>query len=186
MRTKVNPHRLLANLRTGRIPRRNLYTVLHTLGHEGFLEAKADVEKFLTHPDPELRYIALNVLTFHWMCEEHRITCERFARQEADSDNRRMGVAGLGALMEGTKNSRTLRLLLRVFRNKKEEWDVRDAAYRSILYVLGRPASEQPSAARELDYTKDVNWKRIQEAQRIANSTKSASRNGRDTTRRPW
>lgn len=157
--------RLLADLRAGRVPAKELYNVLHSFGDQGLLEAKPDVETFLTHPAPELRYIALNVLTFHWMCSEHRETCKRFILHDEDSDNRRMGVAGLGALMEGTRDPETLRLLLKVFRNEAEEWDVRDAAYSSVLYVLGRPVSEQPSAARRLDYKKDVDWEVIEEAE---------------------
>ena len=173
MSKKLDPKKLLTDLRAGRIPKKDLYSVIHTLGHEDYLEAKADVEQFLTHPNSELRYIALNVLTFHWMCDEHRTTCEQFLLHDRDSDNRRMGVAGLGALMERTKDPKTLSLLLRVFRNKKEEWDVRDVAYQSILYVLGRPASEQPSSARLLDYAKDVNWDRIREAETIVHTVKA-------------
>jgi hypothetical protein len=82
-----------------------------------------------------------------------------------------MGVAGLGAFMEGTRDERTLGLLLTVFGNASEEWDVRDAAYRSLLYVLGRPASEQPSAARKLEYSKDINWEWVQKAEEIASSS---------------
>jgi|SRR6516225_5549072 hypothetical protein len=161
---------LLTELREGHIPEENLYSVIHRFGNEGFIEAKADVEQFLVHPEPELRYIALNVLTFHWMCSDHRLTCEQFALNDPDSDNRRIGVSGLGALLEGTRNKAALGMLLHIFKNRTEEWDVRDAAYRTILYVLGRPPAEQPPATRKLDYKKDVDWKRIQEAEEIVKS----------------
>jgi len=82
-----------------------------------------------------------------------------------------MGVAGLGALLEGTSDKRALELLLKIFENAAEEWDVRDAAYSSILYVLGRPASEQPLASKKLDQTKDVNWDLIRNAEEIAGSS---------------
>jgi HEAT repeats len=160
-------HSLLVDLRAGIIPEDELYTVIHRFGNEGLIEAKPDVERFLNHPNPEIRYIALNVLTFHWMCREHRSTCETFALNDPDSDNRRMGAAGLGALLEGTRDPKALQMLIRIFRDEKEEWDVRDAAYRSILYVLGRPASEQPPATKQLDYERDVNWERIREAEEI-------------------
>ena len=164
---------LLVDLKAGLISEDKLYSVIHKFGHEGFLEAKPTIESFLGHSNPGLRYIALNVLTFHWMCREHRRTCEAFALNDPESDNRRMGVAGLGALLEGTRDPKALHLLLRIFRNKGEEWDVRDAAYSSILYILGRPPSEQPSAARKLDYSKDVNWDWIREAEGIATSVLS-------------
>ena len=164
---------LLARFRAGRIPEEAVYALIHDFGEAACMEAKPDVEALLTHPDPELRYIALNVLTLHWMCSEHRRTCEEFALEDADSENRGMGVAGLGALLRGTRDPEALALLLRIFRNEGEEWLVRDSAYCSILYVLGRPASEQPPATRRLDHTRDVDWDRIREAEDLLRSSDS-------------
>lgn len=173
MKKESELYSLLADLEAGVIENTGLYTVIHKFGNEGFIEAKPVVEKFLTNLDPDLRYIALNVLTFHWACSDHRCTCENFAINDCDGDNRRMGVAGLGSLLKGTRDPQALALLLRIFRNDKEECQVRDSAYHAILYILGRPLSEQPPASRMLDYTKDVNWDRIRDAEEIASRATS-------------
>src|SRR3990172_8306183 len=99
------------------------------------------------------------------MCAEHRRTCEAFALTDEEGENRRMGVAGLGALLQGSRDPEALALLLQIFRNEGEEWHVRDTAYRSILDVLGRPLAERPPATRPLDYARDVDWDRIREAE---------------------
>jgi hypothetical protein len=159
--------RELVELRAGIIPEQKIYSVLHSFGEAGFVQAKSDVEQYLEHDDSQLRYIALNVLTIHWRCTEHRTSCERFIVNDPDSDNRRLGTIGLGALLQGTRDAEALRLLLNVFSDEDEEWHVRDSAYRAILYILGRPASEQPSAARKMNYATDVNWEYIETARRI-------------------
>lgn len=151
----------------------NLYQAIHTLGNEGYVEARPLVERFLSHPESEIRRIALNVLTLHWMCKDHRKTCEEFIARDPDDEwdeSRRMGVAGLSALLDGTKDPDGLSLLLRLFEDPSQPWDVRDTAYRGILYLLGKPKTAQPTAARRLDYEKDVNWEWIREAKEIVQS----------------
>jgi hypothetical protein len=168
-----DPRVVLADLRSGRIPQTELYAAIHALGHGTVSDAKSVVESFLTSDDAQLRYIALNVLTIHWALQEHRQTCEFFLTNDPDSDNRRAGVAGIGALCEHTCDPDALALLLRVFDNAAEEPHVRDAAYSSILYVLGAPVGEQPPLTRLMDLANDVNPERIAEARRIARSVVS-------------
>jgi hypothetical protein len=162
----------LAKLRSGSIPEDAIYSVLHQFGESSFFEAKRDIEKYLRHDDPQLRYIALNVLTLHWKCSTHRETCVQFVLNDDDSENRRLGTSGLAALLEGTRDAEALRVLLQVFHNESEEWHVRDSAYSAILYILGRPVNEQPVASRKLDYSRDVRWELVQLATKIANDRK--------------
>lgn len=160
---------ILRDLNAGRVPYDEIYAAIHALGHHGAInESKRTVEAFLRHDDPQLRNIALNVLTIHWHCLEHRGTCERFAKNDPDPDNRRMGISGIGALLEGTRDRAVLKLLLEFFHNDAEENHIRHAAYCSILYVLGAPIKEQPLRVRNFDLEKDINWERIAEAQKLA------------------
>lgn len=169
-----DPEVALRDLQAGLIPEDKLYATIHFFGHEEFLKAKPDIEAFLTHEDPQLRDIALNVLIFHWGCEDHRSTCESFAVNDPDSDVRIMGVMGLGSLLRGARDSKALRLLLQIFRNENEEKLIRDSAYGSILKILSCPVSEWGTLPLELDYSKDINWDRIKEAENIVNSSESA------------
>lgn len=159
----------LADLESGRTPPDGLYAAIHALGDgPSSGRAKSIVEPFLRHSDAQLRYIALNVLTIHWGCTEHRSTCESFARSDPDADNRRMGISGLGTLLEGSRDREALAFLLPIFRDDAEELHIRDAAYSAILYILGAPVADQPRLTRLIDMTSDVNWNRIAEAERIS------------------
>lgn len=57
---------LCRELMAGRIPRERLYEAIHDLGEANFVEAEPEVAKFVGDPDPELRYIAVNVISLHW------------------------------------------------------------------------------------------------------------------------
>lgn len=46
----------------------------------------------------------------------------------------------------------------------------RDAAYASILEVLGAPRGEWPTGEK-LDWPTDINWRRIREAETIVNES---------------
>lgn len=157
----------LQRLRTGGVPANKIYGVIHAFGEAGFKEAKDVVESYLKSDDPQLRNISLNVLTLHWKCLEHRVTCENTILHDEDSENRRLAVMGLAALLQGTKNPDALKILLTVFRDEGEKWHVRDAAYSAILYLLGTPAKEQPPATRKLDHSRDVNWDHVNHAMDI-------------------
>ena len=170
MSNLIDPKEALDALVAGQIAPQNLYAAIHSLGHGPAGDAKPYVERFLHHADPQLRYIALNVLTIHWKCHEHRRTCERFAQEDPDSDNRRIGVSGLAALLESTRDASALRFLLDIFQNDAEEHHIRDAAYSSILYVLGAPVKDQPRLTRLIDFDRDVKWEWIAKAEGLAES----------------
>ena len=156
--------------RAGTATEEELYALVHRIGHEEHLQAEAQpiVESLLLAPANQIRYIALQVLTITWACAEHRKTCEAFLVRETDADNRRTAVYGLARLLNGTRDAAALTLLLKIFRDEYERRTTRDSAYSAILSILGRPPSEWPSAARFLDHTKDINWERIEEAEKIA------------------
>jgi hypothetical protein len=114
-----------------------LFSDLHSLGEAGRIESRAVVESYLRDSDPELRSIALGVLTFHWHLPEHWKTCVRMIEEDKDEEVCRTAVAGLGSLQTGTRDPETLAVLLRVFTNEKEAESIRMMSYSSILRVLG-------------------------------------------------
>lgn len=157
----------LENLRLNLIPEDELYLVIGEFGRQGFLEAKTEIERCLGHRNCVVRYAALTVLVLDWRRAEHRKTCENFLLYDDDGDNRRLGAAGLGSLLEGSKEAKALQLLLRYFCDEDQRPDIRKTAYSEILSILGTPVSQLPSAVRDFDFSKDVNWARIQEAEEI-------------------
>jgi len=90
------------------------------------------VAEYLTNPDPELRFIALSVLTLHWRRPEYRIAAERML-SDPDADVRRMAADTLGVLAQNTRDPRVLSLLLSRIDDSAEEWHVRDTACSPFL-----------------------------------------------------
>lgn len=160
----VNLRTLTERLARGDVP--DLYGTIHTLGDQGYVEAKRVIEQFLCHPDPEVRYIALNVLVLHWQCQDHRKTCERFITNETDPDNRELAVAGLGALLTSTRDPAALKLLLSLFKDEGEDPLMRSTAYRQILQILGKPPDAIPGPL--VRFWKHVNENWVEEAEQVA------------------
>jgi hypothetical protein len=146
------------------------YELLHRFGNAAFVEARPTVESFLVNPDPELRYIALNVLVLHWGLTEHVDTCVTLAARDPDADVRRLATSCVGTLSRNTRSPDVLRLLLGLFADEGQRWDLRDASYSAILQVLGVPPAELPGAAK-LHWPTDINWSRIREAQAIVSQS---------------
>jgi len=117
------------------------------------------VERFLTHEDDQLRYIALEVLTNHWRLAEHWQTARDFLEHDPDEDCRRMGASSLEALKMNTKDRPTLAVLARVVCNEQEDKMVRESAYSAMKGVIHFDPREQlKMACKGLNLSQDVDW----------------------------
>ncbi len=87
-------HSLLERLREGTVP--DVYGAIHDLGEAAhsttgyrgceILRAEAEpvVAGFLKHPEPNLRYIAINVLSFHWDMTRHARVFQQISQNDLD------------------------------------------------------------------------------------------------------
>lgn len=151
----------LDDLRRGVIPPGALYSTIHDLGREHVEEAIPDIERFLTHDDPQLRYVALEVLTLHFKLSQHWETARRFLDQDPDDDCRRIGASSLGTLRRNTQDITTLRVLAPVVRNIAENLSVREAAYLAMREIIKFDAHEQFSTfhgGSDIDHEASVDW----------------------------
>ncbi len=62
----------LADLRAGRLRSNSLSGVIHEFGEERFDEALPEIVSFLTSPNERVRYMALDVLTFHFQLKDYK------------------------------------------------------------------------------------------------------------------
>jgi hypothetical protein len=162
---------LLNDTQEGNLEYKALYSAIHTFGEGDFREAEPLIEQFLEHEDPDLRNIALNVLGIHWVSKKHRKVFESFLfNEKEDDENRGMAAACLGVICRGSKDKAALRVLLSFFNDDDVDWFVRDHAYDAILDVWGVPYQVRPSAAKKLDYEKDVDWRLIREIEKYLES----------------
>jgi hypothetical protein len=154
--------RWLVDIRQNKLNARELYHAIHELGRAEFLEARPEVERLLSSEDPELRYVALEVVTRHWRLAEHWNTAKRFLELDADTDCRMIGASALETLKRNTQDRRTLEVLARVVRNNQEKQIVREAAYAAMLGILGaNPREHVRMASRGIDLERDVKWEMV-------------------------
>ena len=150
----------------------DLARLVHLIGSSGFWDAKQSVEDLLRSEHAELRYAALVVLSLVWTCEDHRTTCERLGFLEPDSDEevRRAAVAGLGALLEGTRDAKALRLALPIIEDESSPGAFRETAYIAIATIMGQSTTHF-LMARQLEWPQGVDWDLLQNAKAIAAGT---------------
>ena len=151
----------LEDIRRGLEPSDGYYAI-HEFGDENFIEARPEVEHFLTSDDPRLRYIALHVLTQHFGLQEYWGTALTFLRHDPDEDCRRMAASSLASLKRNTKDTKTLEALARSVSNKSEDEDVRIRAYTAMREVLDFDGREQMRiVGPEFDLERDADWQMI-------------------------
>ncbi len=132
----------LEALKADQIPMEDLPRTLHDFGEADFRDAEPQVVQCLKHPDPNVRYTAVNVLALHWMSREHIGTLQRMLFEDDDADVRGVAAAGLGAILDGSRDVRTTRLLIRKLRDLEENRLVREAAYEALVAVAVPPSAK--------------------------------------------
>jgi uncharacterized protein YjbI with pentapeptide repeats len=146
-------------LQQGKMSSREMYHTIHEFGREDFLQARPVVERFLTHDDAQLRYIALEVLTNHWRLAEHWQTARDFLEHDPDDDCRRMGASSLEALKMNTKDRPTLEVLARVVCNEQEDGMVRVSAYTAMHGVIHfNPREHFKMTCKWTSLLREIDW----------------------------
>lgn len=137
----------------------HIYHAIHELGRAELKEAIPAIERFLTHDDPQYRYIALEVLTLHFHLPEHWTSAVHALRHDPD-DHVRIGAASaLCTLRRNTHDAATLHELARVVADENEDEFVRQTAWSAMLGVIKWDWQEQRRLARgAIDLAREVDW----------------------------
>jgi hypothetical protein len=154
--------RLLENVRQGKLKGRELYHALHEFGRNYFLQARKDVEGFLTNADPQLRAVALEVLVNHWRLQDFETTSRDFLEHDPDRECRIKGASALEVLKRNTNDKQTLSLLAGVVHNEQEALIVREAAYAAMLGIVHYdPAEQFRLASKGIKSPQEIDWKMV-------------------------
>lgn len=141
----------LAALRKGEIPPEELYGLIHDFGHAMFLEAEPDVVALLSHPDEQIRCVAVRVLTFHWDVGRHRDKLIRLLRQDPNDEVKSFTAAGLGFVFRDSQDMTVSEALIDKVRDKDEDPLVREAAYSALRDVWSPLLIDQHIANSEVE-----------------------------------
>jgi hypothetical protein len=160
--TKKELLQKLQDLQHGNMSLNEMYHVIREFGRENFLEARQDVERFLTHPDPKLRGLALEVLAVHWGLTDSWYMARAFLEQDPDEECRMRGALALEVLKRNIQDRDTLLVLARVVCYPKEASSVRQAAYAAMLGIIHFDPQEQLSLAEKgLDLDQEIDWNMV-------------------------
>ena len=153
---------LLEALRHDKMSAREVYHAIQAFGELNFQEAQSEVERFLKSEDPELRFIALKVLTRYWHLEKHWKTAQDVLEHDPDEDCRFRAAHALAGLRRNTQDRSTLKVLARVVRNEQEKRVVREAAYAAMREIIHyNPREQLHIASRGFDLAKEIDWKMV-------------------------
>ena len=137
----------LQRLREGSVPDAHLYGAIHDLGEAAHvstgyagceslrLEAEPVVAGFLTHAEPQIRYIAVSVLTVHWDLRHYVDALMRMSMNDPDEWVRQIAISGIGVLLQGSQDRDGTRFLIGLFQNSEERSWIRQTAYDGLLEI---------------------------------------------------
>jgi hypothetical protein len=155
---------LLTMLQQGKLQGREVYRAVQMFGENHFLRARPEVEALLRSDDPELRCVALKVLTQYWRLSEHWETARLVMLNDPDVECRFRAASNLGALEMNTQDELTLKILAQVVCNEQEERIVRESAYAAMRSVLlYEPREQLHMATRSFDFDREVDWKLVRQ-----------------------
>lgn len=153
-------NRIRVALHNNTLSARETYHAIQLFGEMNFQEARPEVEQYLTSDNPELRFVALKVLTRYWHLQEHWETARKVLLCDADEDCRFRAADALADLKCNTQDQQTLKVLARVVRNEQEKAVVRISAFAGMKAVLHFDPREQFDIVKGgLDVEKKVDWK---------------------------
>lgn len=154
-------HDLLKDLREGRIDDEDIPAVVHCLADRFLVEADADIEELVSHPSPQVRAVAVEVLAVRWRISDYRPLCEYVLRYDDVPQVRALAARGLGAILARTRDKDALRQLLETLRDPEEHRTVRYAAYLAALEVAG--AAPVRNRKERFNLRRDVDWRLVNE-----------------------
>jgi hypothetical protein len=149
---------------TERIQRDRLWLWRDAAGSraDAMLRSQSEAVNSLADPSPTIRFVALQVLTYHWEVDAmivHR--GEVILRSDPDVGVRCQAVNTIERFYPRSNNSRIMNTLAEIVRNENDSNDLRAMAYRCLLVVSGQstPYSELTAGAfQPLRFPDDVDW----------------------------
>ena len=154
----------LVRLRNGTLRSPGLAPILSDLGKYHILEARSDIEAFLTSEDSEERRYALMALTVDFGLQDYLETARRFLLFDPNDFCRITATTALDCLMEKTQDRPTLHLLAQVVHNEQENESLRKGAYSAMLSIVGASKMEQfLPATPDFHFPQDIKWDMVDE-----------------------
>jgi hypothetical protein len=141
-------------------------SVIGPLGSE-MLDSRTTTERNLGHPDPNVRAVAIHLLTHKWADDaDVNSTCEKALNEDKDPTVQAAALCCLGIYNAGSKDRRLGKILSAIVKNECEDTYVRESAYRALFHLSNKQEDFQEpeevlAAIREIRIPDDVDWKLV-------------------------
>jgi hypothetical protein len=147
------------------------YTLLLILGKSGAVQHRSVVERWLPClEDPMMARLALQVLCNYWDETPRYLpwVLKGLRRLSWDTEDvvRLAAISIAGEYLRNGQDQELLRLLMDTFESLGERLTVREAAYSALCRAAGRSWRDIPSAARHMDFERDVDPSVLSSARR--------------------
>ncbi|WP_295212162.1 hypothetical protein [uncultured Chryseobacterium sp.] len=147
-----------------------LYRVLINCGKRYALspkekeELKSVIYDLCSHPDTEIRRIAIYVLCFYWGMEEYRDKAWKMYSNEKELSAVRTTALSSWANTYRNKNlKKAMNILYSILKNKNNDEYIRVTAYSSILVISSLQPKDWPNTDIDWDhFDKEVDWKLVE------------------------
>ncbi|HEU5298685.1 MAG TPA: hypothetical protein VFW08_04240 [bacterium] len=155
----------LARLRAGAVAREELYSAIHDLGEAAHgttgypgceklrTEAEPTVAGFLHHPEPSIRYIAINVLSFHWDLQTYVDTLLQTSQNDPADEVRQIALSAAAWLARGTRHPAVAKELLSIIEDATRSAQERAYAYHDLVTVW-----QDGESAFKADQQDAIDW----------------------------
>jgi len=144
----------------------HLASLIGPLGSE-MLESRSATERNLGHPNPDVRAVAIHLLTHKWADDtEVNTICEKALNEDKHPTVRGAALSGLGIHNSGTEDRRIGRILSALIKNESEDTFVREAAYRALFLLSGKEVECESgedilAALRDIRIPAGVDWELV-------------------------
>lgn len=103
------------------------------------LKSRQEAERFLEHPDAQVRMVALEVLEHRWQPDANLTrSCERMAFEDADSHVRNIALGVFASCFQYTDDPRVGHILATIVHDERQPMEFRSAAYHGLFTLRGK------------------------------------------------
>lgn len=138
-----------------------IYGWIAKLGESNKTSQKAEVARFLTHPAPSIRRVAISTLVLHWALVEFESACIALI-DDPDPEVQAMAVSGVASLhTRDLSQSRAAPIVLQILRDRSRHWIVRSSAYYYIQMAMDVPKRRTLDARDAVTFERSIDWELI-------------------------
>jgi hypothetical protein len=121
------------------------------------LASRERAEQFMSHEDPRIRFVALDLILSLWGLTEAVVAkCKPLALEDCDAEVRQVALLCIGKYYHDTRETNVCKLLAKISADEATNMDVREVAYDQLCRVTGIPC--HPRKFIGVTFPENIDW----------------------------